>query len=58
MSEKEFSKTNYERFKKAWIYIRNNLIDSDGNMCFTVDSLIEMINVIGGGIIPLSEKLM
>ena len=49
MSEKEFSKTNYERFKKAWIYKRNKLIDSDGNMCFTVDSLTEMINVIAGG---------
>ena len=44
--EKEFTKTSYERFKKELVYTRNNVIDSDGNMSFTVDSLIEINNII------------
>ena len=47
-SEKEFIETNYERLKKALVYIKNSLIDSDGNMYFTVDSLIETNNIITG----------
>ena len=31
ISEKEFTYTNYERLKKAMVYVKNNLIDSDGN---------------------------
>ena len=38
--EKEFTKTNYKRFQKTLVYIDNNLIDSDGGICSTVDSLI------------------
>ena len=34
--------------KKALIYIENNLIDSDGNMYLTVDSLIKANNMITG----------
>ena len=30
------------------IYIENNLVDSDGNMYLTVDSLTEIINIIIG----------
>ena len=32
--EKKFRKTNHERLKKEWVYIRNNLIDSDGKCAF------------------------
>ena len=35
--EKEFTETSYERLKKALVYIKNNFIDSDGNMYLTVD---------------------
>ena len=38
--EKEFTKTNYQRLQKALVYIQSNLIDSDGNMYLTVESLI------------------
>ena len=42
ISEKEFTEYNYEILEKALAYIENNLIDSDGGMYLTVDSLIEM----------------
>ena len=40
--EKEFTETNYKKFKKALLYIENKLIDSDGGMYLTVDFLIEI----------------
>ena len=45
ISEKELTETNYKRQQKALVYIDNNLIDSDGGMYETVDSLIEKNNV-------------
>ena len=45
ISEKLITKTNYERLKKTLFYIKN-LIDSDGSMYLTVDSLIKINNVI------------
>ena len=48
ISEKGFTKTNYERLKEALLYIENNLIDSDGNMYLTGNSLIEINNIITG----------
>ena len=41
ISEKEFTETNYERLKKNLVYIKNNLIDCDGNIYLTVHSLID-----------------
>ena len=46
MSEEEFTETNYERLQKALVYIENNLIGSDGGRYWTVDSLIEIDNII------------
>ena len=43
ISEKELRK-----IKKALDYRKNNLIDSDGNVYLTVDSLIEINNIITG----------
>ena len=48
ISEKEFTKTNYEKLKKALLYIKNPLIDSDGNIYLTIDSLIEVNNITTG----------
>ena len=48
MSKKEFTETNYKRLRKALVYIENYLIDSDGDMHLTVDSLIEVNNIITG----------
>ena len=45
ISEKKFTETNYKRLQKALLYIENNLIDS-GGMYLTVDSLIEINNII------------
>ena len=42
ISKKVFTKTNYERLKEALVYIKNNLIDSNGNMYWMVDSLIQI----------------
>ena len=39
ISEKEFTETNYKRLPKSLIYIGNNLIDSDGGIDLTVESL-------------------
>ena len=38
-------------------YIENNLIDPDDNMCLTVDSLLEINNIMTGSKL-ISEKLM
>ena len=46
ISEKDFTKTNYERLKKALVYIKNDLINFDGNIYLAVDSLIEINNII------------
>ena len=50
ISEKELTDPNYERLKKAMSNIENNLIDIDygGNMYLTVDSLIDINNIIFG----------
>ena len=42
ISKKVFTKPNYERLKEALVYIKNNLIDSNGNMYWMVDSLIQI----------------
>ena len=42
ISEKEFTETNNKRLLEALVYIKNNLIDSDGGIYLTVDSLIEI----------------
>ena len=47
ISEKEFTKINYERLK-ILVYIKISLIDSKGNIYLTVGSLIEMNNIITG----------
>ena len=47
-SEKEFTETDYKRLQKALDYIENNLIDSDAGIYLTVDSLIEINNIITG----------
>ena len=46
--KKEFTESNYKRLQKALVYIKNNLIYSDGGMYLTVDSLIEINNIITG----------
>ena len=35
VSEKELGDINYKRLKKALIWIKNNLIDSDNNLLLT-----------------------
>ena len=56
MSKKEFTETNYKRLQKALVYIKNNLIDSDGGMYSTIDSLIEINNrIIGSNNIALEK---
>ena len=54
ISEKELSDTNFARLKKALIYIKNNLIDSD-KMYFTVDSLTDINNITGSNHITLRK---
>ena len=39
------SNINFEKLKKALIYIKTNLIDSDNNMYLTVDLLIDISNI-------------
>ena len=46
--EKEFTETNYKRFQEALIYLKHNLIDINGSMYLTVDSLMEINNIITG----------
>ena len=48
ISEKQCTKTNYKRLSEALVYIKNNLIDTDGGMYLTVDSLIQINNIITG----------
>ena len=42
------SDINSERLKKALIYVKNNLIDSDNNICLTADSFINISNISTG----------
>ena len=39
ISEKEITGTSYESLNKALVTIKSNLIDSDGSIYLTVDSL-------------------
>ena len=48
VSEKELSDINFKRLKHVWMYIKNNLIDSDDKMYFTVNSFININNIING----------
>ena len=48
ISKKEFTETNHKRLQKVFVYIENDLIDSDSGMYLTVDSLIEKNNIITG----------
>ena len=48
ISEKQFTETNYKRLEKDLAYIENNLIDFDGCMYLTVDSLIKINSIITG----------
>ena len=53
--EKEFTGTNYERFKKALSYIDNKLIDSDNDMYLTYNSLINISIITGSSIITFRK---
>ena len=46
------------KIKKAMSYIENNSIDSDGYMCFTVNSLIEIYSIITSSNNITLRKLM
>ena len=46
--DKGFSETKYKRLQHTLVYIENNLIDSHGGMCLTIDSLIQINNIIAG----------
>ena len=48
VSVEELTDINSERLKKALIYVKNNLIDSDNNTCLTADSFINISNIITG----------
>ena len=48
VSEKELNDINFERLKNALLYIKNNFVDSGDNMYLTVDSLIDINNIITG----------
>ena len=41
----KMSNINFEKLKKALIYIKTNLIDSDNNMYLNVDLLIDISNI-------------
>ena len=41
----KMSNINFKKLKKALIYIKTNLIDSDNNMYLTVDLLIDISNI-------------
>ena len=47
IKKKEFTDTNYKRLQEALVYIKKNLVDTDGSMYWTVDSLIEINNITG-----------
>ena len=42
ISEKEFTETNNKKLLEALVYIKKNLLDSDGGIYLTMDSLIEV----------------
>ena len=44
--EKEISKDNFLRMKKAYKYIQRELITTDGDLFLTLDSLITLNNII------------
>ena len=44
--EKEISKDNFLRIKKAYKYIHRELITTDGDLFLTLDSLITLNNII------------
>ena len=48
ISENEFTKTNYKRLEKLLVYIKNNSIDSHGNMYLSFDSSTEINNAVTG----------
>lgn len=45
-SEKELHDVNFERLNNKLVYIINIFIDSENNMYLTVDSLIDINNII------------
>ena len=55
ISEKEFTGTNYERFKIALSYIDKKLIDSDNDMYLTYNSLINISIITGSNIITFRK---
>ena len=48
ISETDLTKTDHERLTKHSCIYKKNLIDSDGNMYLTVDSLIGISNITTG----------
>ena len=48
IKEISLPESNYKRLQKPLVYIENNLIDFDGSMYLTVNSLIEINNKITG----------
>ena len=48
ITEKEFTDTNYGRLKIVFVFTKSDLIDSDGNMYLTNDSLAEINDIITG----------
>ena len=48
VSEKELSDIHFERLKNPLVCIKSNFTDSDDNMYLTVDSLIDIDNIITG----------
>ena len=48
MNTKGLSDINFERLRNTLVYIKNNLIDSDDKMYLSVDSLIDINNIITG----------
>ena len=46
ISETEFAASNCKRLQEALVYIKNILTDTDGSMYLTLDSLIEINNII------------
>ena len=57
ISEKEFTETDYEGLKRALVYIKKSLIDSDGNMNLAVDSIVEIDNIITGSNNTISRNV-
>ena len=45
ISKKAFTETNYKILQKSLVYIKSNLVDSDGGMHLKFDSLIEVNNI-------------